>query len=226
MPTRALAERRMDQPAGDEEGDEQHRQRVPIVVVPPQIVLEQAEDGVDGDAQQPVEAAGIGLERVGQLLQHDGGGQGQHQQGEAAIAQQEPARHEADQTRAQAGESQARQGLVPAAQRRQHAGRVGAGAEEGGVAQGDDPGIAQHQVERQREDDHHQHLRAERHVVGEREERADHGQPRQRLGRVRLVAAEDRRGRGRQPRRRRAGAHTRLPYRPRGIASSTAMVMV
>ena len=77
-----------------------------------------------------------------------------------------------------AAASRPRQRLVPAPVHGQHADGIGAGAEERGMAERDDAGVAEHQVERQREQDRDQHLRAEREVV--REQRRTPRSPRSR----------------------------------------------
>ena len=67
---------------------------------------------------------------------------------------------------------------------REHARGIGADAEERGVAQRDDAGIAEHEIDRQREQDDGQDLRAEREIVGKHEEGGDRRDPGQRLERI------------------------------------------
>ena len=66
--------------------------------------------------------------------------------------------------------------------------RIGAGAEEGGVAQGDDAGVAQHQIEREREQHQDQDLGAQRRVVWEDEVRGQGDEPGQELHRFEAMA--------------------------------------
>ena len=64
---------------------------------------------------------------------------------------------------------------------RQHPDRVGAGAEEGGMAERDDAGIAEREIEREREQDGHQEIGAEAEIVREREIERERQDPGQRL---------------------------------------------
>ncbi len=79
---------------------------------------------------------------------------------------------------------------------RQHSHGVGAGAEERGMAERDDAGIAERQVEREREQDRHQQIGAEPEVVREREIEREREDPGQGLPDAHAVAA-DQRERGR-----------------------------
>ena len=59
---------------------------------------------------------------------------------------------------------------------------IGAEAEERAVAERDDAGVAEDQVERQREQDEDQHARAEREIARHEEKERDRQDPRQPLG--------------------------------------------
>ena len=108
--------------------------------------------------------------------------------------------------------------LVPAPVHGQHADGIGAGTEESGVAKRDDAGIAEHEIERQREQDRDQHLGAEREVVREREEHRDARDPRQQFPGTEPVAPRQsgRRAHVRFP----LSAHARFPNKPCGRHSS------
>ena len=103
------------------------------------------------------------------------------------------------------------------------AGRIGAGAEERGMPERDDAGIAQHQIEREREQDGGEDLRAQRQIVRKHEIGRDRQQPGQGLERPQAVP-----GRKRVEltgRRDVVGSrHQARPNRPRGRHSRIAMV--
>ena len=84
---------------------------------------------------------------------------------------------EPDQRRRQRRGEEPGDRLAPAV-RGEDAGGIGAGAEEGGMAQRDDPGIAEHQIGRQREQDRRQDLRAQRQIAREDEIGRQRRQPR------------------------------------------------
>ena len=88
---------------------------------------------------------------------------------------------------ASAAGKQAADRLAPAV-RRENAGGIGAGAEERGMAQRDDAGIAQHQIGRQREQDRRQDLRAQRQIARESTIGRDRRGPGQRFERLEAMA--------------------------------------
>ena len=90
-----LPERRIDDPPHHIEGDQQHAEAVQIVGVAVEVVVETPEQRRDVDAGNAVIAAGKIAEQIAELLQHDGDRQRQHQQRQAAIAQQQPPGQEA-----------------------------------------------------------------------------------------------------------------------------------
>ena len=106
---------------------------------------------------------------------------------------------------------------------RQHADRVGAGAEERGMAQRDDARIAQRKIERDREQHRDEQFGAEAEMAREREVERQRQQPRQRLPPAQLVPLGQRAGaevvvvRG-------GRAHDGFPNRPCGRHSSSMMV--
>ncbi len=154
-----------------------------------EVVVELAEQRRDRQPRQTVIAAGNIRAQIAGFLQHDGGGEREHQQRQAAVAQQEPAGNEADQRRHQRCSDQARHRLAPTEPRDQQADRIGADAEERRVPERDDAGIAENEIERERKHHHDQHLAAESHAVGENKKSGDREQPRQRLRPAEAVPA-------------------------------------
>ena len=196
-------------------------QAVPVIVVAPEIVLEDPEQGRDG-YRQAIEAAGPDFGRVGCFLKQNGRGQSQHEQGQAVIAQQDPARDKPDGAADNAAEQQAGDRLVPACVRRQHAGGIGAGAKIGGMAQCNDPGITENEVERERKKNGDHNLSAQGHVVGQNHEGHHGHEPRQRFYRTPAFAALQKVVGGLIWRGCAVG-HNALPNRPSGLASRMAI---
>ena len=58
------------------------------------------------------------------------------------------------------------------------------------MAERDDPGVAEDEIKRQREQDHDQRLAAKDHLIWKDEERRHRGEPRQHLGSPPAVAAD------------------------------------
>ena len=185
-----LAERRIDDAAHEIEHDRQHAEHVKIIGVAIEVVIEHAEQRREGKPRQAVIAAGNVGAQVAGFLQHDGGGERQHQQRQPAIAQQEPSGDEADERRQQGRRNEARDRFAPAETSGSEPHRIGADAEEGGVAERDDAGITEDQIERQRKQRHDQHLAAEGHALGKGKETGNRDQPRQRLARTETMAAQ------------------------------------
>ena len=100
------------------------------------------------DALQAVHAAGQPAGAVGELRQQQAEAEREHDQGEMPEAADDETRGIADDARRRAGDDEPGQWLAPAIFRQQ-AGGVGADAEEGGVPQRDDAGIAEDQIQRQ-----------------------------------------------------------------------------
>ena len=107
----------------------------------------------------------------------------------------------------------------------EHPDRIGAGAEERGVAERDDARIAEREIERERKQDRHQQLGAEAEIVRKREVARDGEDPGQRLPQPQPMTLDQRARRrmlGRGPGDR---AHVVvLPNRPCGRHSSSRMV--
>lgn len=107
------------------------------------------------------------------------------------ITKQDQPRGEAEGAGDQAGEQEPADRLAPAQMGRQHAGGIGAGAEIGGVAEGNDAGIAEDEIEREGENDGDDDLGAQRHVIGKDEECTDARHPGKGLGPMPTVAADE-----------------------------------
>ena len=216
MPDERAAERRMNDPAYRQPAQEQHDQAVDIGGLAEQVEAKPAEDRPDLHPLQPVIAAGQPARLVDRLVEHRGDDQGQHQQGEPRRTQDDEARQQPDQRRGRRSGKKPGDRLAPAMGGKEPRG-IGAGAEKRGLAQGDDSGIAEHQIGRQREKDRRQDLRAQRQIGREGEIGRNRRNPRHRFERVVAVApgkAADRAGTGHQAR----------PNRPRGRHNSTARV--
>ena len=118
---------------------------------------------------------------------------------------------EADQRRGdRAGDDEPRERLAPAVHREEPR-RVRADAEERGVAERDDAGVAEDQVEREREERRDQDLAAEHAIAGEKEEAAaSSDQPEDDLRPARLACQ--------------AAISRRLPKSPAGNAISSTTI--
>ena len=143
----------MGDPADDEQpaGEQQHR--VGAGDPAAEVEREGAERRADrphDDALQAVGAAGQPVELVGELVQDQGDAERDHQAGQVGAAQDEKAGQEAEQRRRADRGGHAEPGIG-----RQQLGAQGravrAEAEERGVAERHDAGVAEDQVERERE---------------------------------------------------------------------------
>jgi hypothetical protein len=100
----------------------------------------------------------------------------------------------------------------------QDAGRIGAGTEEGRLAERHDARIAEHQVDREREDDDGEDLRAQRQIVGKSEIGRGRHDPGQCLEQVQAVPPPEGIENGA------CVGHQAAPKMPRGRHSSSPMV--
>ena len=121
---------------------------------------------------------------IGGLLQERHRAEREHQERQALRAQEHDARAETDEGRHERREDQPGDRLVPDAVLGQHAHRVGARAEERGVTERHDARVAEHQVEREREEDRDQDLGTEAQVFREGEVERQREQPGDRLPRA------------------------------------------
>ena len=142
--------------ARDEEDEREHDQRVGVGGSPGEIEVEALQrrerdrERAHDDALQAVGAAGQPVELVGELVEDRGDAERHHQPRQVAAAQDEDARRQAEQRARGDRDDEADDRIghhVLGEQRR----RVRAEAEERGVAERDDAGVAEDEVERDRE---------------------------------------------------------------------------
>ena len=194
------------------------RQAIEIGGLAEQVEAEAAEDRPDLHALQPVVAAGELGRLVGGLVQHRRDDQVSINRVRPVVRRMTRPDRQPDQRRRRRRGEQPGDRLAPA-MRREEPGGIGAGAEERGMAQGDDPGIAEDQIGREREQDRRQDLRAERQIVGKDEIGRERQQPGQGLERAEAVAPREgidrsRRGLGAsRPAEQAAAAATAAPPR-------------
>ena len=115
------------------------------------IELEQAKDRRDDDALKPVRAAGNVGNLVGDLAHDQRHPEGHHQPREVGPAQDEEARREAENRGAKPRQDKREHRLVDDAVLGQERGQIGSETEKGGMPKRDDAGIAENEVERERE---------------------------------------------------------------------------
>src|SRR6266516_1678463 len=129
----------------------QHCQAVDIGDMPGDIQREDAQHGPDHDALQAVGAAGQPVEPVGDLPQNQSDAERHHQPGQVGTAQQQKARHESERRGGEPGGEQRQHGFGDERIGGQQPGRVGSQAEERRMAERQDPGVSQNEIERERE---------------------------------------------------------------------------
>ena len=143
----------MHEASSDVQRERKHHQRVAVRGAPGEVEIEAAErrhQRAHDDALQPVGTAGDVVELVGQLVEDGGDAERHHQPRQVGAAQDEQAGDGAEHGAGTNGYGEADERIghgVLGEQRR----RVGAEAEERGVAKRDDAGIAEDEVERDRE---------------------------------------------------------------------------
>ena len=179
-----------------------------------EIEPEQADDRRDGHPAETVGAARDRGRLVGDLQTHGRDRQREHQLREAPRAQDDGTRCDAEHPGGDGGGEKEHDRLVKPELGGEDAGGVGAEAEERAVAERDDAGVAEDQVQRQREQDVGQDARAEEEVLRQHEEDGQCGDPGQPL---RPASSRI----GAVPRR---PLHARAPNRPAGRHSKSAMV--
>ena len=166
----------MDDAARQQHEHEQRGEAVGVGGTAEQVELEAAEQLAHDHALQSVGAAGDVRQRVGELAQHQGHPQRDHQAREIAAAQHQEAGEEAQHRGDRDRERQSRQRIAGDVLGKQ-ARRVGAGAEEGGMTQRDDAGVAQDQVEREREQRKDRDLVQDQILARRHQQRAERHQP-------------------------------------------------
>ena len=145
------AERRVHDPSCQQEQQKQHNKAVEEADLAEHVEGEQAQDRLHRDALQPVGAAGDVGKAFRQRLQQQRDPERHHQPGQIDAPDDQEAREKADHRGGKPGRHQRHHRLVDDAVQREQSGAIGADAEERGMAERYDTGIAQDQVERQRE---------------------------------------------------------------------------
>jgi hypothetical protein len=171
----------MDDDPRQQEQDEQRREAVGIGGAAGEVEVELAEQRPHHHALQPVGAAGPLRQGIGCFVQHQRDGQGHHQARKVAAAQHQQAGDRAQHGGDRHGDGHAQQ-RIGGDELAEQAGGIGARAEEGGVAERDDAGIAQDQVEREREQGEDRHLVQQQVLARRQEERGEGQQPEDDLG--------------------------------------------
>ena len=208
------AEGRVDQPPHQEPAAEQDRQAIEEGGPAEEIEPEGAEDRRHHHPREAVGAAREPGRLVGDLEDDRSNSEGEHEQREGARAQDHCARQRAEQSRRRARCGHLHERVGDAELGAEDAGGVRAEPEERAVPERDDAGVAEDQVERQREQDVDQDARAQREVLRQQVKRCQRRDPRQPFrpadARVDGVAA--------------GMHHARAPNRPCGRHSRMAIV--
>src|SRR5712691_750116 len=170
-------EGRIDDAAREQKEDEQHREAVGIGGVAEHIEAKPPEQRVDDDALQAVGAAGQPVIAVAELAQHERDAKRHHDAGEIRDAQDEEARHETKRGGRHPGDQQRERGLADELVLRQEAGAIGAESEERRLAERDDAGIAENEIEREREQAEDRDLGENQVAAGKEENRREGGDP-------------------------------------------------
>ena len=141
----------------------------------PEVETEKPENRFQRRQLQAVVATGEIMRLVGAFRDQRRDRERQHHQRHALRVQDQHAGHEAEDGCDQGREDQPGDRIGIEVNREDRRG-VGAGSEEGRVAERDDAGMPQGQLERQREQDHDEHVGAEAQEVREQKEsRRDDG---------------------------------------------------
>ena len=148
-----------------------------------QVEAEIVEDRPHLHALQAVGAAGEPARAVRRLVQQQAHAERDHDQGEMAEARDDEARSVADDPGHRRADQQPGDRLAPAGLR-DEAGRIGPEPEERRMAERHDPGIAQNEIEREREQRRDGDLAREHEVVREQPERQQRGEPEHDLDRM------------------------------------------
>ena len=119
--------------------------------MPEDVEVEHPEDGSHDDALEAVGAAGELRDLVGDLAHDERDAERHHQPREIGAAQDQKAGGEAEHGGAQAGHQERKHRLGHDAVLGQERAGIGAQTEERGMTQRYDPGIAENEVERERE---------------------------------------------------------------------------
>src|SRR5262249_24369314 len=145
------AERRVDHAPRQQEQYEQNGQAIGVGNVAENIELEHTENGTDDDTLKAVGAAGDVRYLVGDLAHDERHAERHHQPREVGSAQNEKARRKSEHGRANAGLNKREHRRVDDTVLGQQRGQIGTQTEEGRVSQRYDAGIAENEIERERE---------------------------------------------------------------------------
>ena len=174
------AERRIDDLSRDDEEDEEHRERIEIGVFRVhEVEFDETENLAGQDALQTVRAAGEPGHAVGEFGEDERDAERHHEAREIGAAQHKEAGEIADEAADGGCDQKAEGGIAVEARAAagfgEQARDIGAQPEEGAMAERDDAGVAEHDVEREREEredrDFVEQRRAARKHEGEREGR-------------------------------------------------------
>ncbi|MPM93760.1 hypothetical protein SDC9_140902 [bioreactor metagenome] len=134
----------------DQPGHQEHRQHDDKGVdegrLAPQVEFEQAQHRINDDALQAVGTAGDAGQAVGKLAEQHADPNGDHQSGQIGAAHDQVAQCIAQRGADQQGKQQAGEGFAPAMLSQQPCG-ISPATEECRMADGQDAGIAQRQIE-------------------------------------------------------------------------------
>ena len=155
----------MHQTPRQPEQREQHGQAVAIGGLAVHVETEQAQHRREADALQAVQPAGDVGQLVRRFVEHQRHTQRHHQPRQVGAAQHQKTADQAQRAGHRGCQQQAQQ-RVADAMHRQQACRIGTGAKERCVAQRDQTGVAQDQVQRQRKQRGDRYLRQQRQIVG------------------------------------------------------------
>ena len=156
---------------------EQHGQGVDVSRVPIQVEAKEPEHRRNVHALEPVGAAGDAGKLVGDLAQHQRDAKGHHQAGQIGAAQHQEARDEADDRRQCAGDQKRQHGLGDEPVFRKQPRCISTDAEKRGLTERNDPGIAEDEIEREREQTEDGGLGQDQMPAGEKKDCRDHRQP-------------------------------------------------
>ncbi len=143
-------ERRMHDAPRQQEQEERDDQRIEETDLAENVESEGFQNRLHLDALQAVGAAGDVRETLGERFQQQRDAERHHQACQIGAADHEEAGEETQHSRNQASGDQRQHRLADDAMQGQQPGAIGADAEEGGMPERDDAGIAEDQVERQR----------------------------------------------------------------------------
>ena len=188
------------------------------------------EDGPHDDALEAVGAAGELRNLVGDLAHDERDAERHHQAREIGAAQDQKAGGESEHGGAQAGHQQRKHRLGDDAVLGQERAGIGAQTEEGGMAERDDAGIAENEVEREREQGEPGDLGEDQVPPGQQEHARHRRQPEDVFERAPARARREMVGDLVLDRRRHRGPRRYLPLaranRPCGRNSRTMIMMV